>query len=183
MQCKFIMRTVGNVDLSEYRGSIPNLIIVKDKTLNAYDTFQMALAQGCGNGTVHLEDDIILCKDFYSKITKIIDEHSNDVIQFFSMRKDDLTIGTRYISGSKFLMGQCFYIPESISKSLYIYSYNWERRKEHPTGLDTMISDFLKLNKISYLNIVPNLVNHKYLKSRIDSRRSTKRQSLTFKES
>lgn len=182
MECKFLMRTVGEVDLSGYQEMIPNLMIIKDKTRNAYDTFQMALAQAYGSGAVHLEDDIILCKDFYNKITKIINEHPNDVIQFFSMRKDDLTIGTRYILGSKFLMGQCFYIPESLSKDLYIYSYNWERIKEHPTGLDTMISDFLKLYKISYLNIVPNLVNHKCLKSRIDPRRSSKRQSLTFKE-
>lgn len=43
-----------------------------------------------------------------------------------------------------------------------------------------MIADFLKLNKINYLNIVPNLVDHQCVKSRIDPRRSTKRQSLTF---
>lgn len=177
---KFIMRTVGEVDLSGYLKEIPDLIVVKDKKHNAYDTFQMALNQGLGGGAVHLEDDIILCNNFINRILEIINQHPSDVIQFFSMRKDDLTVGTRYINGSKFLMGQCFYIPEYLSLSLYAYSYNWERIKEHPTGLDTMISDFLKLNKINYLNIVPNLVDHQCVKSRIDPRRSTKRQSLTF---
>lgn len=179
---RFIMRTVGEVDLSGYLKEIPDLIIVKDTTQNAYDTFQSALSKALGYGAIHLEDDIILCKDFRNRIIEIIKEHPEDVIQFFSMRKDDLTIGTRYINGSKFLMGQCFYIPNRLATDLLIYSYNWSRIKEHPTGLDTMISDFLKLNKINYLNIVPNLVDHKCVKSRIDPRRSTKRQSLTFKE-
>lgn len=181
MECKFLMRTVGEVDLSGYLKEIPNLIVIKDRKKNAYDTFQMALSEALGGGAVHLEDDIILCKDFYKRITEIINQHPEDVIQFFSMRKDDLTIGTRYINGSRFLMGQCFYIPKRLSSSLYVYSYNWERIKEHPTGLDTMVSDFLKLNKENYLNVVPNLVDHQCVKSRIDPRRSTKRHSLTFK--
>ena len=44
------------------------------------------------------------------------------------------------------------------------------------------INDFSKDIKIKYWNVCPNLVDHKIMKSRIDPRRSSKRQSFTFKE-
>lgn len=181
-EIKFIMRTVGEVDLSEYTSNIPNLEICRDTTRNAMDTFRKSLEMIGESASVNMEDDIILCKDFMEKIQKEIEKRPDDVIQFFSMRKDDLTIGSRYIPGRQFLMGQCFYLPKGMSKELLEYSKTWSRLKEHPTGLDTMIGDFLKEKKVKYWNVCPNLVDHKVCKSRIDPRRSSKRQSLTFKE-
>jgi len=177
---KFIVRTMGNRDINELQKNIPDLIIALDTTKNAMDTFRTALVLAGDDECVHLEDDIILCDNFYDKIMSIISENKDEVIQFMSMRKDDLTIGTRYVGGRKFLMGQCFYLPKGTSKELLEYSYNWGRIKEHPTGLDTMVGDYLGDKKLKYLNIVPNLVDHIVGKSLIDPRRSSKRQSFTF---
>lgn len=180
---KFIVRTTGQRDISNLINSIPDLIVCIDDrpNNNAMTCFEKALMLAGEDCCVHLEDDIILCDDFYNRITEIINNHKDDVIQFFSMRKDDLTIGTRYVNGRKFLMGQCFYLPKGMSKNILDYYHaGWKRINEHPTGLDTMVGDYLGDNKYNYLNIVPNLVDHCIGKSLIDPRRSSKRQSLTF---
>ena len=97
---RFIMRTMPGVDVSEYKEAIPRLELCIDKTHNAFDTFNESLRMAGSDPCVHLEDDIILCDHFVDRITNEIMKRPNDVIQFFSMRKDDLTIGSRYINGS-----------------------------------------------------------------------------------
>lgn len=178
---KFIMRTVGNVDLSDYEKQIPELIICKDMIRNAMDTFRMSMAMVGDSACVNMEDDIVLCNDFHNRILEEIAKRPDDVIQFFSMRKDDLTVGSRYITGSKYLMNQCFYLPKGMSADILKYMDSWGRYDEHPTGCDTLMADYFKEHKIRYWNVVPNLVDHLPVKSRIDPRRSTKRQSLTFR--
>lgn len=189
---KFLVRTVGTRDISNLQSAIPDLIVVKDRIHDAMDTFLLSLEMAGDDAAVNMEDDIILCKDFYTKINKVIAEHPNDVIQFFSMRKDDLTIGTRYINGSKFMMNQCFYMPAGMSKDLLNYAKTGKKKDGTlviedksiaiGAGYDILMAWYFKDNKIKYLNYCPNLVNHIECKSEIDSRRSSKRQSLTFIE-
>lgn len=178
---KFVVRNAGERSVEHLKQEIPELIVIRNG-INAMEAFVDALDAVGDDAAVHLEDDIELCNDFYEKIQKIISEHPDEVIQFFSMRKEDLTVGTRMITGSRFLMGQCFYLPKGMSKKILAYKYTWKRIKEHPTGLDTMVADYLKDNKLSYLNIVPNLVDHLPVKSLINPRRSSKRQSFTFQK-
>ena len=177
---KFIMRTVGKVDLSEYIAQIPDLIVCRDVKHDAMDTFRMSLAMIGDAPAVNLEDDIILCDNFREKILTEINQRPNEVIQFFSMRKDDLTIGSRYIRGGDFCMNQCFYLPPKMSADLLKYMDIWQGYEQNPTAYDYLMADYFKEHKIKYWNVCPNLVDHKIQKSRINPRRSTKRQSFTF---
>lgn len=178
---KIIVRNAGGRNIDHIKTAVPEdkLIIIHNEE-NAMSAFCEALEAAGDDSAVHMEDDIKLCNNFYQKLTEIINKAPNEVIQFFSMRKDDLAIGTRFISGRRFLMGQCFYLPKGMSKEIRAYKDTWKRIEEHPTGLDTMVADYLGDNKLAYLNIVPNLVDHLPVKSLINPRRSTKRQSLTF---
>lgn len=177
---KFIMRTTGELDLSEYFSVIPNLAVCCDVDRNAMHTFRNSLIMAGAGPCVNMEDDIILCTDFMHKIAEEIDKRPNDVIQFFSMRKEDITTGSRYINGGLFSMNQCFYLPSGMSKAILDYMDRWTRYDEHPTGYDILMADFFKENRIKYWNVCPNLVDHKVMQSRINKRRSSKRQSLTF---
>lgn len=178
---RFIMRTVGDVGLSEYQEKIPQLEICRDVSRNAMDTFKMSLVQAGGDACVHLEDDIVLCENFVERVMAEIAERPNDVIQFFSMRTDDMLVGSRYIPGSQFCMNQCYYIPDGMGRELLEFSKTWDGYKQNPTAYDYLMADFFRANKIKYWNVVPNLVDHLPMKSRINPRRSTKRQSYTFK--
>lgn len=174
----------------DYKNQIPNLI-------NCYDDFdkrvhsntsmlnmKKALSIALDNNTpsVFLEDDIILCDNFYNKVINNINDKPTDLIQFFSMRKDDLLIGSRYIAGYKYLMNQCFYMPLSVIQKVYdcFDEFDTVRTDNRVGGTDSLIQYTLKKHKLNYWNVVPNLVNHYDRVSAIDKRRSSKRQSLTF---
>jgi hypothetical protein len=127
-----------------------------------------------------LEDDVILCKNFTEKTRKIISENSNIVIQFFSMRRKDLTIGSRYEPGATYMMNQCVYFPPGFSKGLLDYYDYWDGRFIHKSGGDIFIASYMKIHKMRYFIHVPSLVQHRNIVSEIDKRRSRNRISLTF---
>lgn len=158
---------------------IPGAIVVKDKTRNAMDTFRSALEVVGDGRSVHMEDDVILTEGFLDKLKEGIGDGSN-VVQFFSIRRSDQTLGTRTEPGRTFLMGQCFYLPSGMSAEILRFSRNWPGLDLHPTGLDTMIGDFLRIRKMKYVMHVPSLVQHRKCRSAIDPRRSSSRQSPTF---
>ena len=191
---KFIMMTCdGREEYSSYlKERIPNLITSYDNFTDAgkfkntsYKNAQQAWKLAEDHPCVQLEDDILLCDDFLNKINKAINERPNNVIQFFSMRKKDLTEGSRYELGSNFLMHQCYYLPKGMSKKIYNYSFKFEdscQQNEHISPNDLVTRYYFKENKIKYWLHVPSLVDHRIAKSAIDQRRSSKRQSFTFKK-
>lgn len=161
---------------------IPHLEVTWDTTRNAMDTFLVTMRNAGNDPIIHLEDDILLTKDFVAKIEKAISERPNEVIQFFSRSNADITEGSRYRSGGSFLMNQCKYLPAGVAKALYDYYPTWPNIFKHPTGTDSMMGDFFKTYKMRYWNYVPSLVNHAPVKSEIDSRRSRFRQAKVFHE-
>lgn len=157
---------------------LPEARVAVDTTQNAMDTFRLACRIAGDGEAVHMEDDVILARGFTDKLMEAIAERRDVPIQFFSMRKADKTIGSRY--DRSFLMGQCFYLPAGMSAKVLEYSQSWGRIGEHPTGLDTMVGDYLKANRIRHWIHVPSLVQHRQCESMIDRRRSKFRQSQTF---
>jgi hypothetical protein len=142
----------------------------------------LSIAIELNSNAVFLEDDIELCLNFKDRVLNEIQKRPDDIIQFFSMRQDDLTIGSRYIAGYKYLMNQCFYMPLSVIKKVYDCFDEFEtvRTDNRVGGTDSLIQYTLKKHKLKYWNVVPNLVNHTEGVSAIDKRRSSKRQSFTF---
>lgn len=188
---RYIVRAIKRrmLYVENMKREIPNLEISLDNKMtdsnSAYMNFLNALEMAGEDACVHLEDDITLTSNFKEKIEKVISENKDQVIQFFSMRKKDLDVGTRMELGSTFLMAQCFYMPKGLNKKLLKYCKEWINKNPdrfNGSPLDNAVADFLKENKIKYLLSVPSLVQHLEVKSVIDPRRSTKRQSKTFQE-
>lgn len=156
---------------------IKTIISCDHQRQGAMKNFYMALSLAGEDSAIHMEDDVELTSDFSGKIIRAINRRPNDVIQFFSMRQADIDFGSRY--DSNFIGGLCFYLPKGMSRA--ILEYKWPGIEKHPSGLDLMVNDFLKENKIKYYIHVPNLVDHLPIKSAIDPRRgSTNRVSKTF---
>jgi hypothetical protein len=167
---------------------VPELIAIHDtfrQGNTAMLTMRKALAYQVGNrlNAVQMEDDIILCAHFKARCLHEIRQRPEELIQFFSMRQDDLRVGSRYIAGSRYLMNQCFYLPLRIAElALECFdAFEAQRQDNHIGGTDSLIQHTLKKHKLRYWNVVPNLVDHEVGVSAIDSRRSSRRQSLTFK--
>lgn len=182
MDYQIVLRTCnGREDFRDYLvKSIPGLEVIQDKDNNAMNTFLEALHFVKNGAAVHIEDDIILTENFVLKLDKCIQKRSHNVIQFFSMRKADIEVGSRWDYGGKFMMNQCFYLPPGYSRMIFNYYKDWGKKEEHPTGYDILIADFLRGRKEKYWIHVPSLVQHRKVRSLINPRRSTLRQSKTF---
>jgi hypothetical protein len=149
-----------------------------DEKRDAMDTFLRALDMAGDGPALHMEDDVVLCEHFLARAAWAVMQRPNTVIQFFSMRKADLDIGSRL--DRNFMMTQCFYLPAGYSAALRAYHPDWPARHEHPTGFDIMIGDWLRLRREPYWVNVPNLVDHRVGPSLINPRRSSRRVSKTF---
>ena len=180
---KIIMRTTGDRDVSEYNEKIPGLILSIIEERNGYKNFQNGMLLAGDEPALHLEDDIILCKNFMKRIMTVINAREKDVIQFFTgTRSDDLSKGTRYVNGSDFLWTQCFYLPAGMSAKILKFSDVYYDKDDPEMGFDSMVAEYMKSYKIKYLRVCPSLVQHKIGKSLINPRRNPNRISKHFIE-
>ena len=177
---RIIVRAVRDrIGYIEYlQENLPEAEFCFDTDRNAMHTFLSALKMAGDEPVVHMEEDVLIAPNFKSRLEAAIAERPDTVIQFFSMRKADLEVGSRM--DGNFLMGQCFYLPAGYSRKILEFYPTWEDLPKHPTGLDTMVGAFLKKRKEKYWIHIPNLVDHRIGASAIDPRRSSKRISKTF---
>tara|TARA_R100001460_G_scaffold41330_5_gene76923 strand:- start:2714 stop:3295 length:582 start_codon:yes stop_codon:yes gene_type:complete len=183
---KIIIGTVpSRIEYHSYlKKKLPNAIWIfdhnRDGAMSTYKKKLVKLQNECG---LILEDDVIFADNFMTKIEHEISKRPNDFINFFSMRKADFEIGSRYYSD--FIGNLCVYIPKNHSNKIldwheqYWVPANYEGNMS-TSATDLFLRSYLKANKIKCWLVVPNLVNHRVGKSVIDPRRSSKRLSKTF---
>lgn len=175
---RFVDSRMDNLEV--YKKEIPNVEVYIDRNRNPIGAFIEALKMAGDDACVQMEDDCILTSDFDRKINEEVAKHPDSVIQFFSMRSKDLTVGSRW--DNRYIMGQCTYYPNGKASQLVYYFKGslWEKHQHSVDGLDLLVDEFLKHNREKYWICVPNLVDHIVQKSVIDPRRSQKRVSKTF---
>jgi hypothetical protein len=160
------------------RRHLPHAEWCMDIGRGATDTFLRGLEMSGDDASIHMEDDVILTRDFVAKVEAAIAARPSEMIQFFSMRKDDLTVGSRY--DRAFMMNQCHYFPPGHCRLLLEYARVWPGWATDPTGYDTLMQQWMRSRKERYWIHCPSLVDHRVARSVINPRRSSRRQSLTF---
>jgi hypothetical protein len=164
----------------QIQAQIPELEVVRDTTRNAQDTFFRLLLEIGGDAAVHVEDDIVLTSDFLPKIEAAIAERPAVLQQFFSLRKSDAELGSRWMPGRSYCMLQCTYLPPGYAEAIYDYYPVWPERKVNRNSCDLWIAYFLAARRERYWLHVPSLVQHRRARSAINPRRSSGRQSVSF---
>lgn len=160
---------------------LPDLEIVRDSDRSAMTTFLQALALIGRDGAVLLQDDVLLTSDFRRKAEAVIDQHVTTLVQFFSMRQSDLKLGSRRQPGRRFLALLCVYLPPAYADAIASYYPRWPKRGGNFRGwVDVMVRDWLVEHRLSYWLHSPSLVQHRQVRSVIDPRRSSRRQSPSF---
>lgn len=132
-----------------------------------------------GQPAVLLEDDIILTSDFKNKVEAVIEKYPKILINFFSLSKTKLE--PHFKKGREYCMNQCEYFPEGFSLKVVEAYETWPQRETEPNAYDYLVG-YAWGNSNPYLVWCPSLVQHRQVKSIINPKRSTKRQSVTFKE-
>ena len=164
--------------ISYLRRLLPHAEWCFDVKRSATDTFLRGLEMAGDDPSVHMEEDVILTNNFVQKLEAAIAERPNEMIQFFSMRIDDIRIGSRH--DRSFMMNQCHYFPRGYCRALLEFARAWPGWEKDPNGYDTMMQAWMRSRHEPYWIHVPSLVNHRVAKSMIDHRRSSRRQSKTF---
>lgn len=111
---QIIIRTMPErQEFADYlRRHLPDAIFLGDEQprttpapTRAVAQFLRAMTAAGNRPSLQMEDDVILTQGFREKVRAAIEERPDSVIQFFSMRKDDLTVGSRW--DRAFTMNQC----------------------------------------------------------------------------
>lgn len=131
------------------------------------------------NPAVLLEDDIILTSNFTEKIERIINEYPEILINFFSLSKKHTA--PHFKRGREYCMNQCEYFPKGFARKVVEAYQVWPDREKEPNAYDYLVGYAWGYGK-PYLVWCPSLVQHREVKSIINPRRSSKRQSITFEE-
>ena len=142
--------------------------------------FLRAMSWAADQPAVHLEDDVIFADAFWARVLTAIDRHPDAVIQFFSRRGADLTVGSRWDPGRSFLGCVCFYMPPGYSAALTDHWPHWRDKDKHFDGVDLFVADFLRVKGERYWIEIPSLVEHRQTVSAVDPRRSRFRQAKVF---
>ena len=166
--------------VEEILKQIPDAIVYYDEFHDPMKSY-LHVCKNIVNGqpAVLLEDDIILTSNFKQKIESVIDICPDMLINFFSLSKKYTEPHTK--KGREYCMNQCEYFPEDFSLKVVEAYENWPLKEKEPTAYDFLVGYAWGSNR-DYLVWCPSLVQHRQVKSIIDPRRSSKIQSITFKE-
>ena len=159
--------------------------IIDNQKRGAMNSFLKALKTLDNDCGLLMQEDIILCENFETRVQEQIDLRPEYFINFYSMRNDDLTIGSRW--DNNFIANLCFYIPKNHANAIIDWHRDYWVPSNYEGNMPTSASDLLvrsylkKKLQQKYWIVIPNLVDHRIGKSAIDKRRSSKRISKTFK--
>ena len=144
---------------------------------NLWATYRRTLLATDGAAHLHFEDDTTLTTDFESKASRVIG-NGEVVVQFYSHFGDDPERGPRKMSPGSWGFNNCFFLPEGYGPALAAFT----RRspKYHLGRMDTILSDWLRAEGLSYWLHVPSLVQTDDVKSLRIGRRQVGRYSRTF---
>lgn len=179
---KYVVRAVHERQpfVDEILKQIPDAIVYYDDEHDAMKSYLHVCRDIIGTEpTVLLEDDVILTSNFIQKIEKVISKYPYVLINFFSLSKTKTSPHLK--KGREHCMAQCEYYPEGFGVKVADAYETWPLKETDPSGTD-LLTGYAWGYSNNYLVWCPSLVQHRQVKSVINPRRSTKRQSITFEE-
>lgn len=176
---KYYVRTTGERCLDDTFSQIEYEYLY-DREHKKGEIFAQQLLEVSDNDVVLLEDDIILCKDFKERAEKIITEHKDDIINFFTSPEYYFESGYN----AWFCYNQCVYIPQQLiiplSKELQnAYEYLKEKVPYTPTPEPMFQQALSKLHIKTYCPR-PCLVQHIDDGSLMEHYRKGRRRCIYF---
>lgn len=108
---------------------------------------------------VHMEDDIILCKNFKDRLNAVIKEIGTEhVITFFTTKRYG---EGGWMDGGKFMFNQCVFLPKNVAIGMDAFARNkWFKNKFDLRMIDVLVADYLRWSNREIYAVVPSLVRH-----------------------
>lgn len=172
MKIKYFVRTTGEREFN-YDLEYETFLDTEHKPVKSYID---ALYKISSSNAVLLEDDLILCNNFKEEIERVILQHPNVIINFFTKPESYFT--THFTD--RFDYNQCTYFPKGITRMLadeILDLYNPQVHKSYGALLNRVLKN-LRINHLIYR---PSLVQHKDNLSILQNGANYKRNTMWFK--
>lgn len=180
---RYMVRTVAwrpdrlqNVEI--LRSLIPQLEVIVDEKRDGYATLLDACHRLDSTGGVLLEDDVLLCRNFTTRIEEIIQRKQQYVINFFE--KPKVPLNTSLVGGSQFLWMQCIYLPPGFPGKMIEHFQTFLVKHPEPDAYDCLVAHALVKERMKYWRIRPCLVQHLPFRSTLKGSRPPTRQTDFF---
>lgn len=159
MDIKYFVRTTGSRQF-DYHYELPEYYSIYDREyLGVQKYIDDMFIYGKFNSVV-MEDDIQLCKNFKERIEVVINEHPNEVINFFMWPHTYFTTHKT----TNFLWCQCVYypagVPQRISIEMSKIKKEMEANNVPPIAWDELQAVAMQNLRIPTLAYRPCLVQH-----------------------
>lgn len=171
---KYYVRTIGTRKF-DYSPLEYEILIDKERTSGKH--FLECLKYIQNEDAVLLEDDLELCDNFQKEIEKVISEHPNNIINFFTQPQKYFTSHLDDL----FQFNQCTYYPKGILKKvipLLEPKLGSGKFKFYGACLHSALNEA----KIPVYMYRPALVQHKDVKSILTTGRTAKYQTIYYKD-
>ena len=169
---KYFVRTTNERQLDASYNQIEYEALV-DLNHQPVESFINQLEEISKYDSVLLEDDLVLCKDFKTRIENVIEQYHDSIINFFTQPNIYFKTRRSYV----FNYNQCTYYPKGLGKQLAKIM----REIDLKAGYDTLLHIALKKLNITHIQYRPCLVQHIDKKSLITNRcKSYSRQTIYF---
>lgn len=173
MDVKYFVRTTGERSLDETFSQIKYELLI-DKEHNPVKSFIEQLEYLSDYDAVLLEDDVVLCEGFKEEIEKVISNHKDSIINFF-------TNPIKYFTPNYcqcFIYNQCTYYPKGVGKILAKQMrQDWKKLKG--VGYDSIENRSINTLNLYVYNYRPCLVQHKDTYSLIGRNRMFTKDRIT----
>lgn len=153
---KFFVRTTEERALDESFSQIKYELLI-DKEHKPIDSFIKQLKMIDDYDAVLLEDDVILCKEFKRAIEKVIEEHKDEVINFYT--KPSAFFSSHY--SQYFVYNQCTYYPKGSAKKIAVQMEKEWNKEKSITDYDVLENKAIHSLNMYLFNYRPCLVQHK----------------------
>ena len=162
MEIKYFVRTTGERKLDESFNQIDYELLI-DTEHKPITSFIAQLKYISNYNAVLLEDDVILCKDFKKRIEEVINQHPDDIINFFT---DPMRYFTTQYSLT-FFYNQCTFYPIGVTDKIADTMIDDFKIHQDAKGYDYVEARALMKLQIPHLQYRPCLVQHNDKKSLI----------------
>ena len=167
---------------------VPEALVHYDRDTYPMRAFIQTLRMAEGEPHVHMEDDIILTRNFQSKVEAAIAQHPDQVINFFRFKMREPFTSTKLMAASRYNNNPCVYFPSEVSSAAI--ELEERLRREESSGdrplsidlysdLDGLIRKTLQARREKFVLWHPSLVQHRVGTSSISGRAQV-RVSPTF---
>jgi hypothetical protein len=158
------------------RRHLPGLVTVVDRGLGPWTSWMTCWLRDPGRARIIVQDDVILTRDAYRKMTDVLDTFPGAVVQFFDRYAEAGPEPGIYVQDADRWGGSCcYYLPPGMSRSIAAFAVRQRADPSYRGGDDDAVREYLVREERRFVVVEPSVVEHGAYPSLVGLRRNPRR--------